>query len=61
MLAATLARQTSETPPVLPNPDAATDQPPVTAPAPTPKPVHRPAPNHPWRHAPIGRARFRNP
>ena len=61
MLAAARARQTSETPPVLPNPDAATDHPPVTAPAPTPKPAHRPAPNHPWRHAPIGRARFRNP
>ena len=27
-------------------------------PAPVPRSPHRPAPNHPWRHSPIGRARY---
>jgi hypothetical protein len=33
----------------------------VTASAPTTKVPYRPAANHPWRHMPIGRARFKPP
>lgn len=29
-------------------------------PATMPRPPHRPAPNHPWRRSPIGRARYRS-
>lgn len=34
---------------------------PVAPAAPTPTAHRRPAPNHPWRHSPVGRARFSPP
>ena len=40
--------------PALPFPDPGSPAPTVT---PVPKP-HRPSPDHPWRHSPVGKARF---
>ena len=44
---------------VPPAPAPTADQPPAADTAATATVKHRPAANHPWRHAPIGRARFR--
>jgi hypothetical protein len=56
--AAALARQNTAPPPTQPKPDASADQSPAADAAVMAKSKHRPAANHPWRHAPIGRARW---
>lgn len=43
----------------LPLPSDAVIQPTPSAVAAGPKQPHRPAPDHPWRHSPIGRARYK--
>ena len=57
-LAAALARQNAAQPPIQPKSDASADQPPAADAGAMAKSNHRPAANHPWRHAPIGRARW---
>jgi hypothetical protein len=56
--AAALARQNAAQPPIQPKPDASANQSPAADAGIMAKPKHRPAANHPWRHAPIGRARW---
>jgi hypothetical protein len=56
MWANALASQPSEEPPAEPHSDTVPGRPPDTQPVATSKPAHRPAPNHPWRHSPIGKA-----
>jgi hypothetical protein len=54
-------------PPASPSPDvdaptaSATVSTPILSSTPAPNEPHRPAANHPWRHMPIGRARFKPP
>jgi hypothetical protein len=57
LFAEAMARQLAEAPPA---PPPTADQPPATDTAATAKVKHRPAANHPWRRAAIGRARPRH-